>query len=250
MPPSPSALDTMTWTWADVTSLAPLIQAPLQPIPQPGCSAPSFWPTTDEAKRGAAELVYPLKEARKSVVVFTRHLGCPFCQVTIQDMYTLAHENDDIHFFLVSQSDTETVDSYLDHLAITKWFPHITITTVPSPHPHTLYSNWGISQLTASSLLGHSVIANVAKLAKEQGIKNTTTHGSRWLSSGAFAVDERGTIAWSHVAKSADDVSDLKAAVAALKPPKQDPDRWRDLNDRDDVSKRPLPPNRCLVSHY
>ncbi|KAG8868497.1 hypothetical protein FRB97_002343 [Tulasnella sp. 331] len=213
MPPSPSALDTMTWTWADVTSLAPLIQAPLQPIPQPGCSAPSFWPTTDEAKRGAAELVYPLKEARKSVV-------------------------------------TETVDSYLDHLAITKWFPHITITTVPSPHPHTLYSNWGISQLTASSLLGHSVIANVAKLAKEQGIKNTTTHGSRWLSSGAFAVDERGTIAWSHVAKSADDVSDLKAAVAALKPPKQDPDRWRDLNDRDDVSKRPLPPNRCLVSHY
>lgn len=144
-----------------------------------------------------------------------------------------------------------TVESYLDNVAITKWFPHVTLTTVPSPPPHTLYSTWGISQLSASALLGPSIIASVAKLAREQGIKNTSTHGSRWLSSGAFAVDEGGKVVWSHGAMSANGVSDLKAAVAALRPPKPDRGRWKDPSSDDvDAPTRPLPPDRCLVSHY
>jgi hypothetical protein len=54
-------------------------------------------------------------------------------------------------------------------------------------------------------------------LARGKGIKNTTTVGSRWLNSGAFAIDRQGTVVWSHVASQADDVSDLEAAVKAIK---------------------------------
>jgi hypothetical protein len=37
------------------------------------------------------------------------------------------------------------------------------------------------------------------------------------LNSGAFAVDAEGTVVWSHVAAQADDVSDLEAAVKAIR---------------------------------
>jgi hypothetical protein len=53
-------------------------------------------------------------------------------------------------------------------------------------------------------------------LARGKGIKNTTTVGSRWLNSGAFAVDGKGVVLWSHVATRADDVSNLEAAVNAI----------------------------------
>jgi len=53
-------------------------------------------------------------------------------------------------------------------------------------------------------------------LAREKGIKNTTTVGSRWLNSGTFAVDGQGVVLWNHVATRADDVSDLEAAVDAI----------------------------------
>jgi hypothetical protein len=53
-------------------------------------------------------------------------------------------------------------------------------------------------------------------LAKDKGIKNQETVGSRWLNSGAFAVDKDGKVLWSHVATRADDVSDLEAAVGAI----------------------------------
>ncbi|KAG8979576.1 hypothetical protein FRB93_010113 [Tulasnella sp. JGI-2019a] len=207
----------MSWIWSDIKSLAPLPQSIVQPIPQLGGDAPSFRPIEEEAKEGATELVYPLKDGKKSVVVFVRHLGCPFCQETIQDIYPIAKENRDIRFFLVSQSDTEDVEVYLDNVPTTRLLSLDNITIVSSPPPHTLYSTWGISQLTFTSLFSPSGISSAIKLRKERGIKNTETHGSRWLSSGAFAVDQAGKVVWTHVARSADDVSDLKAAVASLK---------------------------------
>ncbi|KAG8979577.1 hypothetical protein FRB94_011598 [Tulasnella sp. JGI-2019a] len=203
--------------WPDIVSFVPLVQADVQPIPKLGTHAPSFWPTPEDAKQGAVELIYPLKEGKKSIVVFARHLGSPFCQETIQDMYPLANEYRDIHFFLVSQSNDKVMEHYLENLAITKWFPLVTITTIPSPPPHTLYATWGISQLPLRSILSRSIRSNAKKRGKEKGIKNTKIHGSRRLNSGAFAMDEVGKVVWSHVAESADDVSDLKAAVAALK---------------------------------
>ncbi|KAG9024440.1 hypothetical protein FRB95_011525 [Tulasnella sp. JGI-2019a] len=207
----------MSWIWSDIKSLAPLPQSIVQPIPQLGGDAPSFRPIEEEAKEGATELVYPLKDGKKSVVVFVRHLGCPFCQETIQDIYPIAKENRDIRFFLVFQSDTEDVEVYLDNVPTTRLLSLDNITIVSSPPPHTLYSTWGISQLTFTSLFSPSGISSAIKLRKERGIKNTETHGSRWLSSGAFAVDQAGKVVWTHVARSADDVSDLKAAVASLK---------------------------------
>lgn len=54
------------------------------------------------------------------------------------------------------------------------------------------------------------------ELAREKGIKNPETVGSRWLNSGAFAVSAEGKVLWSHVAARADDVSDLKSALKAI----------------------------------
>ena len=54
------------------------------------------------------------------------------------------------------------------------------------------------------------------ELAREKGIKNQETVGSRWLNSGAFAISADGKVLWTHVAAQADDVSDLKAALSAI----------------------------------
>lgn len=75
---------------------------------------------------------------------------------------------------------------------------------------------WGISQLSAGSVFGPGVISRVMELAREKGIKNQETVGSRWLNSGAFAVSAEGKVLWSHVAARADDVSDLESALKAI----------------------------------
>ena len=68
----------MSWILADIKSLFPLAQTEITTVPQTGELAPSFSPdSTKDAD--ATALKYPLEDGKPSVLVFVRHLGCPFC---------------------------------------------------------------------------------------------------------------------------------------------------------------------------
>jgi hypothetical protein len=157
---------------------------------------------------------------------------------TIQErLIPLARKHEGIDFFLVSQADvsrihpssseivalmelariqTETTKDYLTKLPVEGDLTNPPFSIISSPEPHSLYSTWGISQLSLSSVINMDILGSVKDLAREKNIKNTLTVGSRWLNSGGFAVDKEGKIVWTHVAERSDDVSDLDAAVKAL----------------------------------
>lgn len=55
------------------------------------------------------------------------------------------------------------------------------------------------------------------QLGKSEGIWNRPTEsGTRWQTSGSWAVDGKGVVRWGGVAKSADDVPEFGEAVKAL----------------------------------
>jgi hypothetical protein len=72
----------MSWIIADIKSLFPLAQTEVSSVPQVGDLAPSFSPDPNRDGEAAA-LKYPLEDGKPSVVVFVRHLGCPFCQQSV-----------------------------------------------------------------------------------------------------------------------------------------------------------------------
>jgi hypothetical protein len=80
-----------------------------------------------------------------------------------------------------------------------------------------LYAKWGLGISSTWHAVNPLTLWNVFSLGKNEGIWNRPTEsGSRWQTSGAFAVDRDGTVRWAHVARTADDMPDLKAAMTAL----------------------------------
>ncbi len=55
------------------------------------------------------------------------------------------------------------------------------------------------------------------KLGKQNGIWNKPTEsGSRWQTSGSFAVDGKGVVRWVKVAEAADDMPDFQEALKSV----------------------------------
>ena len=80
-----------------------------------------------------------------------------------------------------------------------------------------LYAQWGLGTSSVWHAVGPSVLWSLYKLGTGEGIWNRTTEsGTRWQTSGAFAVDHFGTVRWAHISQSADDLPNLDEAVRAL----------------------------------
>lgn len=58
---------------------------------------------------------------------------------------------------------------------------------------------------------------SVYRLAKQEGIHNRPTEsGTRWQTSGSFAVDREGKVTWSKPSTSADEVPDFDVALESF----------------------------------
>lgn len=58
---------------------------------------------------------------------------------------------------------------------------------------------------------------SVYKLGTSEGIWNRPTEsGSRWQTSGTWAIDKEGSVRWGRVSRTADDVLDLGEGVKVL----------------------------------
>lgn len=57
----------------------------------------------------------------------------------------------------------------------------------------------------------------MSKLGKEKGINvRPTESGNRWQTAGNFAIDGQGLVKWSRKDERADDMPDLRTAIAAV----------------------------------
>lgn len=80
-----------------------------------------------------------------------------------------------------------------------------------------LYAQWGLGASSAWHILNPWSMYSVYALGKKEGIWNRPTEsGTRWQTSGAFAIDVEGNVVWERVAKAADDVPDFREALKEL----------------------------------
>lgn len=60
-------------------------------------------------------------------------------------------------------------------------------------------------------------MSQVFRLGREQNIWNRPTEsGSRWQTSGVYAVDAAGTVRYSHPSQTTDDLGDFEEALKSL----------------------------------
>ncbi|CEJ57745.1 hypothetical protein PMG11_06427 [Penicillium brasilianum] len=160
------------------------------------------------------KLVFPAKNAKPTVVAFLRHCGCPFAEATFLVMRTAATQHPDINFIAISHSDQRATEKWLNEL------DGPGSVTVVVDAEREIYAKWGLGVVSLSHVLSPASLVNAWKLGKEQGIWNRPTEsGSRWQSSGYWAIDQEGHVRWGGPAARADDVLNVDEALKALQRP-------------------------------
>ncbi|CAJ2506887.1 Uu.00g080730.m01.CDS01 [Anthostomella pinea] len=171
----------------------------IAPVPEVGTKAP----VNENLK---------LPADKPTIIVFLRHCGCPFAEKTFKDLTTLSNRHPEIHFVAVSHSSPEATEYWVVTVG-GNWDVEVVI-----DEQRDLYSQFGLGVSTTWHVMNPATLVKAMRLAKDENIWNRPTgqSGSRWQTSGAFAVDVGGTVRWRQVARSADDVPDLDAAVQSL----------------------------------
>ncbi|GJN75072.1 thioredoxin-like fold protein [Purpureocillium lilacinum] len=185
--------------WAEIESLKTPAVKDVAPAPKVGSPAPS-----------TAQI--PLPDGRKTLVVFLRHCGCPFAEKTFKSLTAISDQHkDDLHCVAVSHSSAEATE---------RWVPQVGgawQTDVVVDEGRDVYAKWGLGLSSAWHAFNPFALYSVYRLGADEGIWNRPTEsGSRWQTSGAFAVDADGTIRWAHVSSAANDLPDFNAALDAL----------------------------------
>jgi AhpC/TSA antioxidant enzyme len=130
---------------------------------------------------------------------------------TFRQLAHLSNKHPEISFIAVSHSDQAATDKWIVSIG-GEWSADVIVDT-----ERQLYAGWGLGLSSAWHVLNPWSIYSVYKLAKDEKIWNKGTEsGTRWQTAGSFAVDANGVVKWVKVAKSADDMPDLKEALKAV----------------------------------
>lgn len=125
-----------------------------------------------------------------------------------------ARHKDTIHFVAVSHSDRSSTDHWLASLPQS---PDNGDVTVIVDAEREIFAQWGLGVSSVWHVLNPWSLLSVYRLGKEDGIYNRPTEsGTRWQTSGSFAVDGNGKVTWSKPSASADEVPDFEDALRSL----------------------------------
>lgn len=150
-----------------------------------------------------------------TIVAFLRHCGCPFAEKTFLNLRDVAKGHRDINFVAVSHSSEEATNSWLRTLPQAGTEPSNLRIVVDEQLE--LYGAWGLGASGYAHVLSPGSMYSVWKLGRAEGIWNRPTEsGSRWQTSGYFAVDGKGVVRWGGPAQRADDIPDFEQAVQAV----------------------------------
>lgn len=114
-------------------------------------------------------------------------------------------------FVAVSHSDEPSTEKWV--IAVGgEWDTKVIVDT-----DRELYAQWGLGVCSTWHILNPWSMYSVYKLGKSENIWNKPTEsGSRWQTSGSFAVDKDGTVRWVNVATAADTIPDFKEALRSV----------------------------------
>ena len=84
-------------------------------------------------------------------------------------------------------------------------------------HERKIYALYGLGVASFWHVLNPWSLGAVFTMARQEKIVNRPTEsGTRWQTSGVFAVDASGTVKYSHPSQTTDDLGDLEAAVQSV----------------------------------
>lgn len=149
-----------------------------------------------------------LRNIRKFFIIHS-NANFTVAEKTFHDMRKLAATQKDIHFIAVSHSDQDSTDKWAEAIGGTG------NVELMIDFERELYAAWGLGVSSYWHVLAS--LGEVSRLYKEEGIKNRWTEsGSRWQTSGSFAIDGKGIVKWSKPAMHAGEVPDFGDAVSAV----------------------------------
>ena len=131
---------------------------------------------------------------------------------SFREVRKLAGKNKDVNFVAVSHSDEQSTENWV--IAVGgEWDVQVIVDS-----QRELYTQWGLGTSSTWHVLNPWSMYNVYKLGKSENIWNKPTEsGSRWQTSGSFAVDKEGLVKWAKVAKAADDIPDFNEALKSVR---------------------------------
>jgi hypothetical protein len=175
---------------------------------------PTPLPVSQTPQQGALAPALPVGGAGAGspyIIVFLRHLGCPFSEITMLEVCRATDDYPDLKFVAVTQANWGQSGQWA-RLIAARADLHI----VPDPD-RTLYSAWGLGLSGWRHFAGVKPLTAVVDLYRETGIRNRHPVGTRWQLGGAFAVDGEGFVRFMHVDEHAGDPVDIDAAAASLR---------------------------------
>lgn len=179
-------------SWLSPTSV------PTSPVPLVGSQAPS---TTK----------LPLGSRKPTIITFLRHCGCPFAEKTFLRFRSAASAHPNTKFIAVSHSDQPSTDKWLEAVGGPG-----SVEMIIDPDRE-IYAQWGLGVASFWHVLSPIGMWNVYRVGKDENIWNRPTQsGSRWQTSGSFAVDSEGYVNWGQPAPGADWIPDFEEAVGAI----------------------------------
>merc|ERR1712225_185716 len=192
---------TLRWILADVESMIPSFgfAGTVKAVPSIGDPVPSS--------------PLPLPKDTNVALLFTRHMGCPFCEKEIRRVIQLAKEeaNKDIRFIIITSVSSYDLERFvLNELGLGPVLP-LNVTCFGDAERR-VYLAYGLGELSLLNVINKEVMNQVGELRKE-GISNRLTRGTRWQTNGGFAIDKQGKVRFVHVGTDSRDMTDLQAAL-------------------------------------
>lgn len=157
----------------------------------------------------------PLEPGQPSIICFLRHCGCPFAEKTYLNLRETAIAHRHIAFVAVSHSAESATDAWLRSLPQHSSEPANLVIVVDEDLE--AYAAWGLGPSSYAHVVSPWALWDVWRLGRDENIWNRPTEsGSRWQTSGFWAVDAEGVVRWGRRAVRASDVPDFEDGVRAL----------------------------------
>lgn len=133
---------------------------------------------------------------------------------TFLNLRSAASQHPDVHCIAISHSDAESTGRWLQSLPDPSQNSAVDMII---DDERNIYAEWGLGVSSFWHVLNPWSLYSVYTLGKQENIWNRPTEsGTRWQTSGSFAVSGEGTVKWSKPSASADDMPDFGLALKAL----------------------------------
>jgi hypothetical protein len=134
-----------------------------------------------------------------TLIVFLRHVGCPFAENTVKQVRNWSASHAGTKIILVSHGDEISTANWLQSIGGQG------SATLLIDENRTTYGKWGLGYSGLMHFMGLASLSSVVRLMFN-GIINRSAAGTRFQKSGVFLVKHK-TIAWCHVNTSAEQLN-------------------------------------------